>query len=74
MSAALLTTAAVIALTVYAFYTKTDFTMMGGMLFMFLIVFCVFGIILIFIKAKILHLIFSLLGVILFSVYLIYDT
>ncbi len=73
-SAAALTTAAVIGLTLYAFYTKTDFTMLGGILFVFLLVFMVFGIILWFVKIAILHLIFCLIGVVLFSIYLIYDT
>ena len=74
IEAALLTTAAVCGLTIYAFYTKTDFTMMGGMLFIILLVFVVFGIILIFVQSKLLHLIYCVIGVLLFSVYLIYDT
>lgn len=49
LTAAALTTAAVIGLTLYACYTKTDFTMLGGMLFVILLVFFVFGIILMFV-------------------------
>ena len=36
--AAALTAAMVIGLTIYAIYTKTDFTMMGGLFFMLLLV------------------------------------
>ena len=74
LTAAALTTAAVIGLTLYACYTKTDFTILGGMLFVILLVFFVFGLILMFVKIKILHLIYCIIGVILFSIYLIYDT
>ena len=48
--------------------------MIGGMLFIILLVFIVFGIILMFIKTKILHMIYCVIGVLLFSVYLIHDT
>jgi FtsH-binding integral membrane protein len=38
VSAAVLTACIVIGLTAYAFYTKTDFTMLGGMLFLFIFI------------------------------------
>lgn len=72
--AASLTTAVVLSLTFYACTTKTDFTMMGGMLFVFLCLLVCFGFLTIFIHAKILHLIYCICGVFLFSIYLIYDT
>ena len=73
VEAACLTAAVVIALTIYAIRTKTDFTMCGGTLYiMFMVLFtatlfaCFFG--------PSMHLAISCLGVILFSFYLVYDT
>ena len=74
LMAASLTTAVVLALTLYACTTKTDFTMMGGILFVFLCLLLCFGFITIFVHTKILNLIYCVCGVFLFSIYLIYDT
>lgn len=63
-----------IALTIYAFTTKQDFTMMGGILFVIGAVFFMFGLFLLFTNIYFLHIIYSALGVILYGVYLIYDT
>ena len=71
--AAAMTCAITCALTIYAFTTKTDFTVMNSMLFIFSMVMLLFGIFLMFTKIKILHIIYSCLGVLLYSVYLIYD-
>lgn len=69
-----LTAAVVISLTVYAFVTKTDFTVCGGILFIALAVLIVGGLLAIFIRNKWLALGVSIAGVIIFGIYLIYDT
>lgn len=69
-----LTAAVTIAITIYAFKTKTDFTMMGGLLFIMLAVLIVGSIISIFIRNRWLSLGLSIAGVIIFGIYLIYDT
>lgn len=48
--------------------------MMGGILFVCLIILFVFGIVLMFFPGKTMMLVYSSMGVILFSIYLIYDT
>ena len=72
--AAVLTAAVVVALTLYAYNTKTDFTMCGGLLFVLGMVFLVASILAIFIRNRWLQLALSVFGVILFSMYLVYDT
>lgn len=72
--AAVLTTAIVVALTIYACTTKTDFTMMGGLLFMGLMALIVASILGIFIRNRIFQIIISSFSVLLFGIYLIYDT
>lgn len=62
------------SLTIFAFQTKYDFTMMGGMLFVGLIILLVMGILCIFIRSKTMHIIYAGAGALLFSAYLIYDT
>jgi FtsH-binding integral membrane protein len=52
MTAALLTAAMVVGLTIYAIKTETDFTMMGGMLFVLSLVLMAATLIGIFIKIK----------------------
>lgn len=63
-----------LALTVYAFTTETDFTMFGGMLFAATAVLFVAGIFMMFTHNNTAHIIYSCIAVILFSVYIIYDT
>lgn len=74
MIAASLTAAAVIGLTIYAFYSKTDFTILGGILFVLLLVLLTASIISIFIHNRWLQLAISICGALLFSVYLVFDT
>lgn len=69
-----ITAAVCLGLTVFAFQTKWDFTMMHGILFVAVIVLLVFGIIAIFIPGKIITLIYASLGALIFSMYLVYDT
>lgn len=73
-AAAVLTAAVVIGLTVYAFYTKTDFTYEGGLLFMCCFALLAVSFIQIFFYCRWLEILICIFGVILFGVYLIYDT
>jgi protein lifeguard len=54
--------------------TKTDLTGFGPYLMIFCLVLMVFGIVAIFWRDPIVHLIYSCLSALLFSIYLIYDT
>ena len=72
--AAVMTLGIFVALTFYAFTTKKDFTMIGGFLAcccMVMLLLCIF---LMFTNNKVLHTIYCGLGVLLFSVYILYDT
>lgn len=72
--AAGLTTAMVVGLTLYAIYTKKDFTIMGGLLTVCLIVFIIASLIGAVVRNEILNLILAAIGVILFGVFLVFDT
>jgi protein lifeguard len=63
-----------LALTLFAFQTKWDFTVMGGILFVAAIVLLIFGIVAMFYKGKMITLVYASAGALLFSFYLIYDT
>lgn len=71
--ASLLTLAVTLAITVYAFTTTTDFTIFGPILFIFGFVFCTAGMLM---SCFGYHpgLLWSVIGVILFSFYLLFDT
>ena len=64
----------VFGLTMYACFTKTDFTMMGGFLFSCSIVLIFLGIIGLFFRSYFYQMLLNSLGVLLMSVYLIFDT
>jgi len=64
----------VLALTLFAFQTKIDFTMCGGFLFVSVIVLMCFGFIMIFWHDKVAYLIYSCLGALIFSLYIVFDT
>jgi len=73
--AAGITTAIVFVLTIFAFQTKWDFTMMRGILVCVLFVFIIFGFIMIFVpQSKYLQMVYGGIGALIFSVYLVYDT
>lgn len=72
--AAFMTLAVTIALTIYAYKTESDFTMMGGLLFVFGAIMLLFGIFMLFTDNPFLHIIYCCFGVLLYSMYLIYDT
>jgi len=63
-----------LAITVFAFQTKYDFTMMGGCLFVALIVLMCFGFLTIFFHSKIIRLVYACLGALIFGLYLVFDT
>lgn len=69
-----LTTVAFGALSVFAMNTKRDFTAMGKMLFITLIVVIVAAIMNLFFKSPIFQLVISSASAILFSAYILYDT
>lgn len=69
-----ITAIVVVALTVFAFQTKYDFTGFGIYLFVFALILLVFGIVSIFMRSKIMDIIYASLGAGLFSFYLIFDT
>ncbi|OWR54126.1 hypothetical protein KGM_210310 [Danaus plexippus plexippus] len=74
MMAVGITAAVCLALTIFAMQTKWDFTMMGGALIVATVVLLIFGIVAIFVKGKVVTLVYASLGAIIFSLYLIYDT
>lgn len=63
-----------LGLTAFAFQTKYDFTMMGGMLFVSLLIFVCFGFLTIFLYNEIVRLVYACIGALIFSLYLVYDT
>jgi FtsH-binding integral membrane protein len=70
--AACLTASMVVAITIYAATTKTDFTMCGPIFYIFFLVF-ITAIILGFLFGFVSHLAYCCFGVVLFSFYLIWD-
>lgn len=62
------------ALTIFAIQTKWDFTGMGPYLFGILIVLLIFGILCIFFQNRIMSIVYSSLGALVFCMYIIYDT
>jgi len=68
-----LTCALCAGLALYAFYTKNDFTMMGGFLFCFCFILIVAGLFGLFTSNPIFHIVIASLALVLYSLYLIYD-
>lgn len=69
-----ITAVVVLAITIFAFQTKYDFTMMGGFLFVALIILFCFGFLMIFFHNRVLSVVYASLGALLFAMYLVYDT
>lgn len=69
-----ITAAVCFGLTLFAFQTKWDFTVMGGILFVALIILLLFGLISMFFPGKTMKLVYASCGALLFCIYLIYDT
>merc|ERR1711862_932885 len=64
-----------LALTIFAFQTKIDFTAMGGVLIAVLVCFVLFGLIAAFFPAsRTVNLVYAGIGTIIFSLYIVYDT
>ncbi|BFZ22553.1 hypothetical protein BsWGS_25592 [Bradybaena similaris] len=63
-----------VGLTIFAFQTKWDFTMMGGILFVLVIVLICFGLLCAIIPSRVLSLVYASLGALIFSAYLVVDT
>jgi len=72
--AAGLTLGITIALTLYATFTKSDFTFLGGFLFVCLIALLIGGIAAYFFRNKWLNLVLAVFGAIIFGIYIIFDT
>jgi FtsH-binding integral membrane protein len=73
--ALLLTLTIFISLTVYTFWSKTDFSYLGGWLFSSLIALCVLGFVQIFFPfPNAMALLVDVVGVLVFSGYIVYDT
>ncbi|XP_055630082.1 protein lifeguard 1-like [Toxorhynchites rutilus septentrionalis] len=69
-----ITCAICFGLTLFSLQTKWDFTMMGGFLFVGLIIVFIFGIIVAFFPGSVASSVYSACGALLFSLYLVYDT
>jgi len=72
--AAIATALIVLALTIFSFQTKWDITGKGPYLFVILIVFMIFGFFTIFFYSRIMQLVYAIIGVLIFSLFLVYDT
>lgn len=72
--AAVMTSAVVAVLTIYAFTTKKDFTTFGSILWVFLAALLMAGLFMIIFQSRILHIIYCAAAVILFGFILIVDT
>ncbi|CDW79303.1 UNKNOWN [Stylonychia lemnae] len=73
LAAAAITAAIVVSLTIYALTTKKDFTVMGGMIFVFSACLLMFGVFTMF-WGYYARVVYCCLGLILFGLYLIIDT
>lgn len=69
-----ITAAVCLGLTLFAFQTKWDFTVMGGVLFVAIIILMIFGIVAMFFPGKTISMVYASFGALLFCIYLIYDT
>ncbi|XP_045464173.1 protein lifeguard 1-like [Harmonia axyridis] len=69
-----ITTLICLGLTLFAFQTKYDFTMIGGFLLVCCLILLMLGLVAIFFPGKTIRMVYASVGALLFSVYLIYDT
>lgn len=74
LCAALITLTVAFALTIYAWKTKTDFTVCGGVLVSVSTSLILFGFFMIFFYTSFVNLIFCEIAIILYSVFIVYDT
>jgi FtsH-binding integral membrane protein len=73
MAATVATLGLVTGLTFYAFTTKSDFTLCGGVLMVFMFVFIIVGLFAIFL-GKVVSMIYCGVGVMFYGFFLVYDT
>ena len=73
LMAASMTFGMVLTLALYAYHTKTDFTMQGGALFIFGCAFLMLSLFGMFTDNKIFHIILCSIGIIMFGFYIVYD-
>jgi len=66
--------AVTLALTIFAFQTKFDFTACGGVLLCVLVVFILFGLFAIIFPSRTLQIFYAAIGAVIFSLYIVYDT
>lgn len=64
----------VLALTIFSFQTKFDFTGMAPYLFLILVLFMIFGFFASIFRSNTTNTVYAILGVLIFSMYLVYDT
>ena len=69
-----ITAVVVVALTVFSFQTKIDFTAFNGIAFVAVIVLMIFGFVVSFARIPWLHCVYACVGALIFSFYLIIDT
>merc|ERR1711910_178820 len=70
-----MTAGVVFALTLFAMQTKIDFTAWGGALLCILVVFCLAGFVALFFpQTRTVRLVFAIIGAIIFSLYIVFDT
>ncbi|XP_051033172.1 protein lifeguard 2-like [Phodopus roborovskii] len=67
------TTVVTLSLTLFALQTKWDFTLLNGVLFVFLAVLTIYGIIAVIIQSYWVHMVYAALGTLVFSLYLVMD-
>jgi FtsH-binding integral membrane protein len=73
VSAAFMTATLVLALTTYAYFTNTDFTVLGGLAFILLGLFLILGLFSFLFGPK-MYLVYCFVGVLMFGFFLIIDT
>ncbi|XP_071945176.1 protein lifeguard 1-like [Antedon mediterranea] len=69
-----ITAALVLALTLFAFQTKVDFTVCNGIMFVALICLIIFGLFAIIFQSKVLDILYASLGALVFGIYIVIDT
>lgn len=74
LAAAGTTALIVLALTIFSFQTKWDFTGSAPYLFVILIIFIIFGIFASIFNSEVVNIVYASIGVLIFSLYLVYDT
>lgn len=74
LCAVLLAFAVTVSLTVYAFKTKSDFTVCGGVLVSVTVSLIMFGFLMIFFHQRYVNIIFCEIAIILYSIFIVYDT